>query len=60
MISASTQPDFDTLAAALEAMAAALAEAHARDVADARAGNPQSWRDAGRVWPLFDASMKKG
>jgi hypothetical protein len=53
MIGASTQPDFDGLAASLAAQAKALAEAQTAAAALEARKDPTRWRQANLLWPLF-------
>ncbi len=49
MITATTRPDFASLAG----KARALAEAHAEHSVLARRSDPTRWRKAALLWPLF-------
>ncbi len=53
MISADTKPSFEALVRALDAKARALAEAAGEKNAMARSNDPQRWRSARLLWPLF-------
>ena len=53
MIAADTKPGFEALVRALEAKARALAEAAGETSAMARGNDPQRWRSARLLWPLF-------
>lgn len=53
MISPTTEPGPEELALRLAAKAQALAEAKIERDALARRGDPQRWRKAALVWPLF-------
>lgn len=53
MITATSQPPFDEVAAALAEMTRTIAEAQARQTG---ANAQTSWRQADLLWPLFTAS----
>jgi hypothetical protein len=53
MISVSSEPSFEGLAARLAAKARMIAEARTQSMALAKRGDPLRWRKAGLVWPLF-------
>lgn len=52
MISAQFHPGFEALVRMLETKANALAEAAVQSSAMGQ-GNPQRWRSARLIWPLF-------
>ena len=53
MISAEPEPPMETLIARLTTKAKAIAEARALRIALTRRNDPQRWRKAGFIWPLF-------
>ncbi|MEP6868459.1 MAG: hypothetical protein ABJA20_08075 [Novosphingobium sp.] len=53
VITATTQPDFEQLAANLAGQAKALAEAQTAAAALESRNDPLRWRQADLLWPLF-------